>query len=268
MDIPADWIRESEIAALAGVRDASHRNLLNWRHHGLLPAPMIRPLGVGIGNEAVYPPIAVEMVRRLHELRRQSRDMDEWRWQLWLGGYPVEIVGWCRRRLEAFAPTISGMGEKQFAKIATRKPTKRGDPRRIVYQRLSTREWYALGAWTTAVAVGACSPARLFDEAVLPLATLCGRKDATGAAVVQNIMGIGTLIAVLDEAGEAELLRIREDIRTIARLGNSRSGVRAMLSAWWKSMDARAVLLPALIGLRRSPGHQGSLVEALGSLEE
>jgi hypothetical protein len=61
MDIPADWISESELAAVLGVSHAKrskfHRNLLNWRHHGLLPecydglpVPMVRPLRIGPGT--------------------------------------------------------------------------------------------------------------------------------------------------------------------------------------------------------------------------
>jgi hypothetical protein len=65
---------------------------LNWRHHGLLPTPMIRHLGVGVGNQAFYPPITIAMVRSIDELRRQTRNMDEWRWRLLLDAYPIDII--------------------------------------------------------------------------------------------------------------------------------------------------------------------------------
>src|SRR5438046_842692 len=104
MDIPTDWISEAKLAAVIGVgaedRSKFHRNLLNWRHHGLLPqfydgllVPQVRPLEPGPGNEAVYPPITLSMVRRIDELRRESpRDIDDWLWTLWLERYPVDIV--------------------------------------------------------------------------------------------------------------------------------------------------------------------------------
>ena len=83
MDIPSDWISETELAAATGAVDRKrfHRNLLNWRHHGLLPerydgisvADAIRHLGVGVGNEACYPPVYLPMVGRINELRARSR---------------------------------------------------------------------------------------------------------------------------------------------------------------------------------------------------
>ena len=94
MDIPANWISETELAAATGAADRKrfHRNLLNWRHHGLLPerydgisvADAIRHLGVGVGNEACYPPVYLPMVGRINELRARSRNMEAWLWALWL----------------------------------------------------------------------------------------------------------------------------------------------------------------------------------------
>ena len=169
MDIPADWISEAELVA---VIDVSHRNLLNWRHHGLLPTPMIRHLGVGVGNQAFYPPITIAMVRRINELRRQTRDIDEWRWRLWLDAYPIDIVKWCRQRLLTYAEVIFDIGEKRFVETATRKPAKRSDPRRTFYRRLKAQGWPALMTWAVNVAIGARPPQSLFDPASSPLAAL------------------------------------------------------------------------------------------------
>ena len=109
MEVPADWISETDLRAATGVVDEDrktfHRNLVNWREHGLLPqnydgsiVPAVRPLGVEIGNEAFYPPITIEMVRRIDELRQRGT-IDHWLWQLWLDGYPIDIIEWCRTRL-------------------------------------------------------------------------------------------------------------------------------------------------------------------------
>jgi hypothetical protein len=277
MDIPADWFSEAQLAAASGVSDDDrskfHRNLLNWRHHGLLPrcydglpVPMIHHLGVGVGNEAFHPPITLPMIRRIDELQRESRDMDEWLWRLWLDGYPVNIIEWCRRRLTALAAAISGADEKRLNHDATRKPAKRLDPRRLIYRLLRTQGWYALMAWTVAVAIGARSAASLFDAASSPLAMLTGRKDVTGAAIVEN-MGLNDLLAVLNQVGETEIEKVREDCRVISRAGNVRNLARLVLTAMWRRMDTRAILLPGLIALRRSPGHQGSLIEVLGETD-
>jgi hypothetical protein len=169
MEIPADWISEAELVAAI---DVSHRNLLNWRHHDLLPTPMIRHLGVGVGSQAFYPPITIAMVRRINELRRQTRDMDEWRWRLWLDAYPIDIVRWCRQRLLNYAEIISDTGEKLFIETATRKPAKRSDPRRTFYRRLKAQGWPALMTWAVNVAIGVRPPQSLYDSASSPLAAL------------------------------------------------------------------------------------------------
>lgn len=280
MDSPADWISETELAAATGAVDRKrfHRNLLNWRHRGLLPeryhgilvADAIRHLGFGVGNEACYPPVYLPIVRRINELRRQSKDMDEWRWQLWLDGYPVDIIGWCRGRLEllagALAAELAKFGENRIAYDATRTPTKRANPLRIIYRVLRTKGWHAMIAWAVAVAIGARSAASFFDPARSPLAILTGEKDVTAAQILEN-MAIDALLAVLDAANEAELERVREDCRVIARPSNSWSLARLILTAVWRRIDTRAVLLPGLIAIRSSPGHQGSLADALGETE-
>jgi hypothetical protein len=270
MDIPADWLSEAALTQGLGVAESDrskfHRNLQNWRQSGLLLVPMIRYHGVGIGNEPFYPPVTIEMIRRLEELREQyPRNMDEWLWELWLDGYPVDVIAWCRRRLRKLADAVRD--EPGLDIEATRKPIKRLDPRRLIYRVLGrTSGWYALMAWAVAVAIGSRPAVSLFDKASSPLVMLTGKIDITAAAVVNN-MGIGDLLAVLDKADETEIERAREDCRVIAHASNVKNLARLVLTAMWRRMDARAIFLPGLIALRRSPGHQGSLVEVLGETE-
>jgi hypothetical protein len=270
MEIPADWISEAELVAAI---DVSHRNLLNWRHHGLLPTPMIRHLGVGVGNQAFYPPITIAMVRRINELRRQTRDIDEWRWQLWLDAYPIDIIKWCRQRLLTYAEVISKIDEKRFVETATRKPAKRSDPRRTFYRRLKAQGWPALMTWAVNVAIGARPPQSLFDPASSPLAALArllepfscrsSPRDALVGSPTEDA-GVRRLMAVLDEVDAAELERVREDCRALSRAAERRDLLGFILSQMWRRPDVRAVLLPGLVALRRSPDHQGSLAAALG----
>jgi len=273
MEIPADWISEAELAAAV---DVSHRNLLNWRHHGLLPTPMIRHLGVGVGNQAFYPPITIAMVRRINELRRQTRDIDEWRWQLWLDAYPIDIIKWCRQRLLTYAEIISDIGEKRFVETATRKPAKRSDPRRTFYRRLKAQGWFALMTWAINVAIGARPPQSLFDPVSSPLASLARLLGpfASGLSPRDRLVGspiegagVRQLLAVLDEAEATELEKVREDCRALSRAAERRDLLGFILSQMWRRPDVRAVFLAGLVALRRSPDHQGSLAAALGISE-
>jgi hypothetical protein len=285
MDIPADWIPEAELAAAISVFDGDrskfHRNLLNWRHHGLLPdcydglpVPMVRPLGVGPGNEAVYPPVTIAMVRRIDELRRQSpRDMDEWLWQLWLDAYPIDIIKWCRERLLGHAEMISDIDQKRLVEAATRKPAKRSDGRRTFYRRLKARGWFALMTWAVNVAIGARGTQSLFDPASPPLAALANLVEpiADHSSARDRLVGSGIedmalvrLFAVLDEANATELERVRVDCCAWSRAAEKHDLVGFILSRIWRKPDVRAVILPGLIALRRSPDHQGSLAAGLG----
>lgn len=278
MDIPADWLPEAELQAATGV---SHRNLLNWRHHGLLPAPIIRRLGVGIGNEAVYPPITAGMVRRIDDLRQQCGDMDDWLWSLWLDGYPVNIVEWCRKRLQKLEKILSGAEDRQLVEAATRKPGKRSDPRRTIYGRLNTKEWYVLMGWAAAVAAHARPVPSLADPASPILAALdkAGNLSAStgnvplrdllpdGGAGIENL-SLASLAAVLDNVGGDEIEQARRDwiaIRRIAEAGRATGGLSAILSALWKDPKVRAVALPGLMLIRRSPGHGNELAESLAA---
>jgi hypothetical protein len=273
MEIPADWISEAELAAAV---DVSHRNLLNWRHHGLLPTPMIRHLGVGVGNQAFYPPITIAMIRRINALRRQTRDMGEWRWQLWLEAYPIDIIKWCRQCLLTYVEVISEIDEKRFVEAATRKPAKRSDPRRTFYRRLKAQGWFALMTWAINVAIGARPPQSLFDPVSSPLASLARLLGpfASGLSPRDRLVGspiegagVRQLLAVLDEAEATELEKVREDCRALSRAAERRDLLGFILSQMWRRPDVRAVFLAGLVALRRSPDHQGSLAAALGISE-
>ena len=287
MDIPADWISEAKLAEKIGVADEDrrkfHRNLLNWRHNGVLPqsydglpVPMIRNLGFGIGNEPFYPPVVLPMVRRINELRQETHDMDEWRWRLWLERYPIDIVKWCRKRLLAHAEAISRIDGKHLAESATRKPAKRSDGRRSFYSRLKAQLWVALMTWAVNVALGRLGGQSVFDPASPPRAALAKlvAPVADPSSVRERLVGSGIedmsvnrLLAILDQAEAVEIERARKDCLAWSRAGERRDFVGFVLSAIWRKPDVRAVILPGLIALRRSPDHQENLAAALGISE-
>jgi hypothetical protein len=263
MDIPTDWISEDELAAAvgAGERKRFHRNLVNWRNRGLLPkrydgrqVPLIRHLGVGVGNEPFYPAVYLPMVRRINELRqRQPKDMDEWYWQLWLDPdeYPVDIIGWCRGKLTskrfADGAAAGDLDKKQLHNLATRKPERR-DPRQRIYRQLKTEAWYDLMTGAAEMIAGR-SPADVFFYI---LAMLARSKDIIPAArAVSEHMRPGPLLAVLDSVSEDEIKAVRKafcELQAAALDGQ----FALWLSPIWKEVDLRAPVLPLLVVLYRA----------------
>jgi hypothetical protein len=281
MEVPAGWFSETDLRAAIGVADEDrktfHRNLVNWREHGLLPrlydghtVPFIEYRGVGIGNEAWYPPITIEMVGRINELRSRGGDMDRWLWQLWLDGYPIDIIGWCRTRLARLHPLISKDG-KELVDFATRKPEKRSDPRRSFYRRLMARGWLGLMTWTVHIAIGRRPPESMFDPLSRPLRALARiigirtdpsiiRAGLAGSGIED--MSITQLLAVLDEdISAAELHKVREDCWVLSHSDKLSGVIRRIFMAMWRSLTCRAGLLPLLILLHRSPDHQDTLLD-------
>lgn len=306
MEVPAGWISETELRAAAGVADEEkktfHRNLVNWRENGLLPrfydghqVPFVDYGGVGIGNEAWHPPITIEMVRRIDELRQRGT-MDHWLWQLWLDGYPIDIIAWCRTRLARLLPLISEdvkdlvkkdgkdpvekdgkdlipKDAKDLVDFATRKPEKRSDPRRSFYRRLMARGWLGLMTWTVHIVIGRRPPESIFDPHS-PLQSALARIFGTGietSTIRAGLDGSGIeehsvarLLAVLNEdIAAGELHKVREDCWVLSHSDKARRpvGIARILAAMWSSLTCRAGLLPALILLHRSPDHQDTLLD-------
>lgn len=218
------------------------------------------------------------MVRRINELRQQfPKNMDEWFWQLWFEGYPVDIVEWCRERIVAHEKIIGRVDKKRAAEAATaatRKPIKRLDPRRSFYSRLRAKVqlWYAFAAWAIRVGIGALRSGSIFDPGSLALAALAALvvPGADHASVRERLVGSGIedmnisrLLAALDEADASALETVRKDCWALSRAAESRSLAGFFLSKAWRRMDARAFILAGLILLRRSPDHQEDLAAAL-----
>jgi hypothetical protein len=283
VDVPVGWISEAQLRAATGTADEDrktfHRNLVNWRDHGLLPksydghtVPFSLPLGFAIGNEAWHPPITIQIVGRINELRLRGGDMDKWLWQLWLDGYPIDIIGWCRKRLTNLHE-LTNRDVKDLVDLAIRKPEKRSDPRRIFYRRLMARGWLAAMTWAVHVAIGARPPESIFDPVSRPLSALARVFGiTTDSSVIRagldgsriEDFSIPRLLVVLNEdIGAGELDKVREDCWILSHCDKvrPRTLITRILAAMWRRVSCRAVLLPGLILLHRSPDHQDSLLD-------
>jgi hypothetical protein len=281
MDVPVGWISEARLRAATGTADEDrktfHRNFVNWRQHGLLPrsydghtVPFSLPLGFAIGNEAYHPPITIEMVGRINELRQRGGDMDKWLWQLWLDGYPIDIIEWCRKRLTNLHELINE-DVKDLVDFATRKPGKRSDPRRSFYRRLMARGWLAAMTGVVHVAIGTRPPESIFDPLSRPRSALARVFGITtdSSVIRAGLEGSGIedfsitrLLAVLNEdIGASELNKAREDCWVLSHSDNVRTLITRIFATMWRSVNLRAVLVPGLILLHRSPDHQDSLLD-------
>ena len=83
------WLSTDDLIARTG-GTVSRPQLERWLKAGLLPQPRRRGLGRGKGTVSLYPPVAAAMLDRLLMLKGQTDDIRQWRWQLWLDGYPID----------------------------------------------------------------------------------------------------------------------------------------------------------------------------------
>lgn len=97
---------EATLIALAGI---SRRALTRWRQQGLIqPVELRRGRGPGRGTTPLqYSSDEVSKIRRLKELRQEFKKVAEWRWRLWLDGYPVRIARDLADTLDRFRPLPS-----------------------------------------------------------------------------------------------------------------------------------------------------------------
>jgi hypothetical protein len=175
--------------------------------------------------------------------------MDRWLWQLWIDGFPIDIVGWCRDRLLKMQG-LTNVDEKGLTGTATRKP-KRTDPRRGLYRRLFARGWVSLMTWALNVAIGARPSESLFDPKSPPRAALARIFGVDTDPYIVSVgvegskiegMSVNQLLGVLsEEIGEDELQKVREDCWVLSHAHKVRTFIVKALAAMWGSMSSRAV---------------------------
>jgi hypothetical protein len=161
-------------ATLLGLTGISRRTLTRWRQQGLvLPEEQRHGLGQGPGTTQLeYPAVSVAIIKRIIELRRNFKKVDEWRWRLWLEGYPVRIAPDLAKALDrsrALATnikmnikTLDDIETKIFAHLWGPADLPRGNPLRAIFRGLSQRELRSLMTMIICIFLGIRLP--LFDE--------------------------------------------------------------------------------------------------------
>ena len=171
---------------------------------------------------------------------------------VWLDGYPIEILGWCRTRLTNLDGELINKDAKDVVDDATRKPKKRSDPRRSFYRRLMARGWLAAMTWAVHVAIGTRPPESIFDPVSRPLSALARvfgittdpsdiRTGLDGSPIED--FSIPRLLAVLNEdIGAGELYKVREDCWVLSRSDKvpTRTLITRIFAAMWGSLTCRA----------------------------
>jgi hypothetical protein len=160
-------LNEATLLARTGI---SRRNLTRWRQQGLIQAVEPRHgRGYRRGTtRLLYSKVEVPKIKRLKELRREFKKVVEWRWRLWLVGYPVRIAPDLADTLDRFRTLTSKI--KTLDDIETEisaslwKPTDmpRGNPLRVIFRDLARKELRSLTTMVICVVLGIRLP--LFDE--------------------------------------------------------------------------------------------------------
>jgi hypothetical protein len=160
-------LSEAELIAETGV---SRRNLTRWRQQGLvLPIEPRHGLGPGRGTTQLqYSEVEVSKINRLKELRREFGKVSEWRWRLWLEGYPVRIASDLADMLDRSRPlpskikTLDDIETKISASIWKLTGMPRGDPLRAIVRDLGENDLRSLITTVICLVRGIRLP--LFDE--------------------------------------------------------------------------------------------------------
>lgn len=157
-------------AALIAQTGILCRNLTRWRQQGLIqPLGPRRGLGHGRGTTPLrYSSVEVSKINRLKELRREFKKVGEWRWHLWLDGYPVRIAPDLAETLERFSglaskiKTLDDVETVIFDSIWKPADMPRDNPLRTIFRDLRRKELHSLTTMLICILLGIRLP--LFDE--------------------------------------------------------------------------------------------------------
>jgi hypothetical protein len=108
--------------------DKATLNNLRGRYRYIIPRSVAPPRATGRGGASFYPPETAPIIRRLEELRKETRggaDNCLWR-RLWLEDHRVDIRGWAAERLDQWnallGEVLAGMtGEMLKASVSKRR---------------------------------------------------------------------------------------------------------------------------------------------------
>ena len=162
-------------------------------------------------------------------------------------------------------------GTSRLRHEVTRRP-KRSDPRQRFYRWLTWKLWFPLMEWAMQVGLGQRIQESVHDPISPPRDAVARLLAPTieASSVRDGLWGgiedirIRTLVEVLDNHSTSERERVRMDFLAFSRAGELHNLVGFILSRMWKMHFLRALFVPGLILLRRSPDHQDDLAMALG----
>jgi hypothetical protein len=290
-----DLISEQELRDATGIDHHTLRRVRKW----LFLEPVRK--FPGHGSVSYYPKIAVPMIGRFSELRKETRKIDDCVWRLWIEGFPIDIRKWALGRLRPFdahlAATLNGDIEKLRQDVIAAESAKpaRTKPAYPIHGRLGPNAAYSLLHWAFDIMSGLTPAKSLYDPASSSFDAV---KKAGGLTSVDwgapdpqlsiESLSVSGLCEILRGASAEELEQARRDWAMIAQLIEAsgttdwRSVRKSLhvertssaqpiapvdfLIALWHDPDARAVLLTGLIHFRRSPEHSRRISEILAMI--
>jgi hypothetical protein len=224
---PDGLVSKQEVLAATGI---SARNLVHWRGLGLVPEPVQVHFGGSRGSISYYPPITIPMIRRLCDLRQQTRDARTWLWQLWCEDFPVDIKAWGDARLARLEAALSGHDYEGVtalaATVSKATVSKRKSPAgRLVFDRIKNRNnRQSLISWALAIAAGLRQQPSLYNaeppllDLVLKGVGLPSNALPPDKGLRVEQMSITELRKILASADDGEIEQARRDWQTIVGL--------------------------------------------------
>jgi hypothetical protein len=293
MEDAAGWWTEERLISETGIGAFT---LDRWRREGLVPWKR-QFLRFGVGTLTVYPPIAVPMIRRIQELRREHAGYDQCRWVLWLEGFPIDLVLRLKKRLlqlENRAKELVKGDVKTVVAETAGKGRLRGKPHQTIFNRVrQTQARQAILEWSVTIGVGALPPMSICTQgsrAAKAFSKLSGAAQPPDPSLEIEKMSFARLHEIVTCATASDIELARLDCNRLAGLVTLAASldwhrVRDALSVThqggpstpiapferlirlWHNLDFRAALIPFLIFLRSRPGYRYELDERLASLE-
>lgn len=139
------WIERSALLEQTGLSAKQLEKL-----SGLLPRPVVRSLGRGLGKRSFYPPGTVGQIRRIQGLKRDGLRLGEIRFVLWLEGFALDFRSAMLRSFDNLLATAATRDKADKVKEAAV-----GTFRRLARNRVRQPEELAeLVNWAFAIVTG------------------------------------------------------------------------------------------------------------------
>jgi hypothetical protein len=301
-----DWLTKAHVLESTGI---TQTQLLSWHTEILahMNELMLVKRGKGRGSETIYHPLTLPTVRRILELKSQGhRDMDFWRWQLWLDGFPIDIKRECIFALEQMVTEIEefkGDGKRDTLDVIEEAVTNvSGRASSPLISHIEKRikdeaDRHAFLVWLMQIGVGE-EPSAEWQHAVdvidghglnVPpannpyptfgqlFAKTMGAPDVWAKTdPMQEACSIPTLLRVVEEASKEEWEQSRRDWQSIVRLFpyvpaleqvSKEVPVRVIAGLYFEA-HVRAIVTGVLIVMHRSSIEDDlkSVLKTLGEL--